>query len=221
MGLLAPDPLHSQGFACAVRSLANRASETPLPEGCRGNHFPCPPAGGFGQRPRRADGSWVATPQGLGRWCAPVPPAPRTRLDRARPLARPPSPRRGPSPPRLFGSHARYVATGWPSSRLRQAAVLCGSGGPPRHRPRRLKSPVLIVIGATRESFPSPPPPPPRGRGGRGWAAVLLASEAVHPRRKGTGVLTPKPLLDGVCLAERKHGGCGTIGFEWTRGFPR
>ena len=33
-------PLHSQGFVCAVRKqLANRANETPLPEGCRGNHF--------------------------------------------------------------------------------------------------------------------------------------------------------------------------------------
>ena len=34
---------------------------------------------------------------------------------------------------------------------------------------------------------------------GRGmWAPVLAASEAVHPRRKGTAVLPPKPFLDNL-----------------------
>ena len=37
-------------------------------------------------------------------------------------------------------------------------------------------------------------------RRGRGWATLLVASEAVHPRRKGTGVSTPKPFLDGLSL---------------------
>ena len=45
-------------------------------------------------------------------------------------------------------------------------------------------------------------------RRGRGWAAVPVASEAVHPRRKGTGVLTPKPFLDRVLVA----GGAPTPG---------
>ena len=37
-------------------------------------------------------------------------------------------------------------------------------------------------------------------RRGRAWVALHVASEAVHPRRKGTGVLTPKPFLDRLEL---------------------
>ena len=51
----------------------------------------------------------------------------------------------------------------------------------------------------------------PRRRGerrrGREWAAVPVASEAVHPRRKGTGVLTPKPFLDALWLDPGQKGG--------------
>ena len=52
----------------------------------------------------------------------------------------------------------------------------------------------------TSYRVPSPISLPRHGcsqRRGRGWAAVPVASEAVHPRRKGTGVLRQNPFWTG------------------------
>ena len=62
---------------------------------------------------------------------------------------------------------------------------------------------MFTSYGAT-SPFSLPPRCCSRQRG-RGWVAVPVTSEAVHPRRKGTGVLTPKPFLDTLTLELPEH----------------